>query len=234
MAVIKTEAFVLNNFCYGDSSKIVTLFTKDFGKLKAIVKGVRNYKSKMNGTLETMNYINAVIYIKNNRELQLISNAEHVKSFKNIFTDFRKLHAAYKIIELLNKTVAGQEKNISLFELLIRSYETLNSTPYNSFMIVLYFQIQLCSILGIGGDFSSENGKSETFFKLIELSEIKNLHRLFQFLDEMNFKNAELDDETLSFIVNKFEKYLQLHSIESKNYKTTRVFRDIEESVLKN
>ncbi len=53
MSIVKTEAFVLRSFRYGETSKIVTLFTRDFGKMNAIVKGARNYKSKICGTLES-------------------------------------------------------------------------------------------------------------------------------------------------------------------------------------
>ncbi|MEO6696024.1 MAG: DNA repair protein RecO, partial [Ignavibacteria bacterium] len=73
MPIVKTDAFVLKSFRYGDTSKIVTLFTEDFGKISAIVKGARNFKSKLCGVLESMNYINAIIYLKSSRELQLVT-----------------------------------------------------------------------------------------------------------------------------------------------------------------
>ncbi len=39
MSIIKTEAFVLKSLKYGETSKIVTLFTKDFGKMNVVVDG---------------------------------------------------------------------------------------------------------------------------------------------------------------------------------------------------
>ncbi len=105
MQIIKTDAFVLKSFKYGETSKIVTLFTKDHGKLNAIVKGVRNYKSRICGTMESMNYISAVIYLKESRDLQLVSNAEYKRSFKGIVNNIDKIEIAYNIIELLNKSV---------------------------------------------------------------------------------------------------------------------------------
>ncbi len=91
MPIVKSEAFVLKNFRYSETSKIVILFTKNFGKINAIVKGARNFKSRLCGTLETMNYIEAVIYFKENRDLQIISAAEYKKSFPNILGNIDKL-----------------------------------------------------------------------------------------------------------------------------------------------
>ncbi|MBK8550925.1 MAG: DNA repair protein RecO [Ignavibacteria bacterium] len=115
MSIVKTEAFVLKSFRYGETSKIVTLFTKDFGKMNAIVKGARNFKSKLCGTLESMNHINAVIYLKDNRDLQLISSAEYKKSYSNIIADFDKLEVAYQIIEIMNKSLIEHYSNKLLF-----------------------------------------------------------------------------------------------------------------------
>jgi len=126
MPIVKTEAFILKSFRYGDTSKIVTLFTKDFGKINTIVKGVRNYKSRLCGVLESMNYINTIIYLKENRDLHLLTNAEYKKSFSNILNDFDKLQASFRIIEMLNKSVVENEINTSIFDLLIRTFEKLN------------------------------------------------------------------------------------------------------------
>src|SRR5580765_3812181 len=115
MAIVKTEAFVLKSFRYGDTSKIVTLYTKDLGKISAIVKGARNFKSRICGTLETMNYINAILYVKQNRELQLLSDAEYKNSFPNIISDYSKLESAFRIIDTLNQSIGEHEKNHPLF-----------------------------------------------------------------------------------------------------------------------
>ena len=50
MPIVKSEAFVLKSFRYGETSKIVILFTKNFGKINAIVKGARNFRSRVCGT----------------------------------------------------------------------------------------------------------------------------------------------------------------------------------------
>ena len=103
MSSLKTEAIILKGFKYGDSSKIITLFSQDIGKFSAIVKGVRNSKSKNSGVFENMNLVNVLFNKKDNRDLQFISNAECISSFPKVKENFEKLMVAYKLLELHQK-----------------------------------------------------------------------------------------------------------------------------------
>ncbi len=82
--IIKTEAVVLSKLNYGDSSLIVTLFTKEYGKLSAIIKGARNPKSKMGLVIDPLNHLQIILYKKDTRELQIISSAEILTYFPKI------------------------------------------------------------------------------------------------------------------------------------------------------
>ena len=73
--IIKTEAIVLNKINYGDSSIIASLFTKDFGRLSGIIKGGRSPKSKIGSAVNQLNHLEIILYTKDTREVQLISNA---------------------------------------------------------------------------------------------------------------------------------------------------------------
>ncbi|MEO8209558.1 MAG: DNA repair protein RecO [bacterium] len=231
MSIVKTDAFVLKSFNYGDTSKIVTLFTKEFGKLNAIVKGARNYKSKLCGTLETMNYISVVIYLKENRELQLISKSEYIKSFQNILADFDKLQAAFKIIEILNKSVIEREINKTIFELLIHSYEKLNGSSENSLSSLLYFQIELVKILGLSPDFSDQNYKLETFYKFNELNVNKYFYEILRAINENGLGHTVLNYNDLVSLVNSYERYILSHTHGNKFYKSTKVFQELNQSI---
>ncbi|MDQ3019157.1 MAG: DNA repair protein RecO [Bacteroidota bacterium] len=230
MSIVKTDAFVLKSFNYGDTSKIVTLFTKEFGKLNAIVKGARNYKSKLCGTLETMNYISCVIYFKENRELQLISKSEYIKSFQNILADFEKLQTAFKIIEILNKSVIEREINDKIFELLISSYEKLNLTSANSLKSLLRFQIELVKILGLSPDFSAQNYDLETFYKFNELNANKYFYDILITINMNGLGATDLNTTDLISLVNCYETYILSHTQGNKFYKSTRVFQELNQS----
>ena len=88
MSLIKTEAIVLRSANYRDKSKIVTLYTKSHGKLGAIAKGVRDSKTRWGGVLQSMGYLNILLYYKENRTLHLLSSAEYIKTYSGIYENF--------------------------------------------------------------------------------------------------------------------------------------------------
>lgn len=230
MSIVKTEAFVLKSFKYGDTSKIVTLFTKDHGKMNAIVKGARNYRSRICGTLETMNYINAVIYLKNNRELQLLSNAEFMTSFGNILIDLDKLQAGYKIIEIINKSTIEHEVNQVIFRLLVDTYTSLNSSTRNYNLYVLYFQMRLTEIMGLNPDFSNLKGEEETLYKNNEFQVSKSLLKSLRLITEQKLDSIEsmnIDNKIQIDLISSYEKYLSSHTHGFKFYNSTKVFQEI-------
>lgn len=235
MSIVKTDAFILKSFKYGETSKIVTLFTKDFGKMNAIVKGARNYKSKLCGVFETMNYISVVIYLKENRELQLVSNAEYKKSFPNIINDFDKLQTAFRIIEILNRSLAEYEINHSIFDLLMNTYEQLNVAKENFYNYILFFQIHLIKYLGLSPDFSNlkNNFNSETFFDNSEFKLNKQQLEVLKLASQNNLevKSLNIDKDESSKLSEIYEKYLLMNTTGSKFYKSNRVFKELEQYI---
>ena len=91
MALIKTEAVVLRTRKQGETSKILSLYTKNFGKISVIAKGARSIKSKYLGALETLNYISIIIYRKEQRSLQYLREADIIHSFPDIHAQLGKM-----------------------------------------------------------------------------------------------------------------------------------------------
>jgi len=149
MNSLKTDAFILNGFKYGDTSKIVTLFSEDAGKFSAIVKGVRNNKSKLGGVFENMNHINVIFTKKDNRDLQFISKAECITSFSEIKDNFDKLMVAYKLLDLTSKMMYDYDISKEVYQLLKEAFYSLNNASRNFDLIFLLYQIRFSIIQGI-------------------------------------------------------------------------------------
>jgi DNA repair protein RecO len=152
--IIKTEAVVLRAMKYRESSKIVTLYTRDHGKISTIVKGARQVKSKYGSSLEPMSYVSVVFYDKVGRDLQLLTQSDVISTFRHLYEDLEKMSAGMTMIELLNIIAHEQEENIPLFTLLVDSLKTLNVAEKNSNNIVYAFEIHLAEILGFHPTFS--------------------------------------------------------------------------------
>ncbi len=149
MGLVESEAFVLNGFRYGESSKIITLYSKEFGKFNAIVKGVRNVKARHSGVYENMNLINVFLNKKDNRSLQVISKADIVNSFNGIKSELDKLAIGYNMLEILNKTSEEYDTSHNAFVLLRSAFGYLDKTKTNFGFVLLYYMYKLSYIQGL-------------------------------------------------------------------------------------
>lgn len=151
--IVKTEAVVLKSIKYRETSKIVTFYTRDFGKLKAIAKGARQPKNKFGSSLELMSYVLVVLYRKEHRDLQLISQCDLIKPFLHLSDDLDKMAVCVSAIELVDKVSHDEEKNEKLFRLLVDLLSVTNGATRNPRNLFLGFEIQLASILGFQPNF---------------------------------------------------------------------------------
>ncbi len=225
MSIIKTEAIVLKSSNYRDKSKILTLYTKSHGKLTSIAKGVRDAKTKWGGALQSMAFLNILLYYKENRSLHLLTGAEYIKSYNGIYESFDKMNVGFRIIELINKTTADRHEIKGLFELLTDCLNTLNDATKNFVNVLFNFEFRLAKLLGFGIDVENrasgvpkgylgyeEPGMMEE--DLIVLRAISNGN--FNEIMELNLvKSTEIAVDRF------FESHLKLH-FDNLNFSNTK------------
>ena len=161
---------------YRDTSKIVTFYTKEYGKLKGIAKGARTAKNKFGSALEPMTLSMLVIYRKDHRDLHLISQCDAIDSFKNITEDLDRMTTAFAVIELINQLTHDEERNPALFALLCATLSALNSSLKNYSSYLHAFRLRLASLFGYAPNFevcgecgktlSIDNGEKQFAFQV--------------------------------------------------------------------
>jgi DNA repair protein RecO (recombination protein O) len=173
--IIKTEAVVLSKLNYGDTSLILSVFSEDFGKMSVIIKGGRNPKGKFGMIADPLNHVQMVVYKKDTRDLQLLSNVDIISHYPRIKEDLEKTRYALAIMELIKRLTVENEANKKLFKGLIRILyliESNNEQPgilFGRFYLFLLaelgyaLELSKCGICGneIGrksGGFSFETG----------------------------------------------------------------------------
>ncbi len=148
MTINKAEAIVLHSRKQGETSKILSLFTKEFGKLGVMVKGSRSLKSRYWGVLETLNHIAIVFYYKETRELQYVSQAEIVDSFPNIHGQLGKMALAAIPCEIIDKVERPGHHNPPLFALLLGTLQALEKEDSGLRNIVRAFHLKFFDLSG--------------------------------------------------------------------------------------
>lgn len=152
MAIVKTEAVILKCDNYRETSKIITFYTRQFGKIRGIAKGVRQTKTKWGGALQSMAHLDIIIYFKENRTLHLVSGAEHVRAMQNTFSDYEKMNIGFRIVELLNRTTPDQQVNNGIFDLVAGSLRNLEDATKNFVNVLFNYEFKLLKLLGFEVD----------------------------------------------------------------------------------
>lgn len=143
----KTQGIVLGSTDWHETSKIVTFYTKDFGKIRGVAKGARRKKSKFS-PLEILSRHTIVFYEREDRDLYTLGECQAEETFPNIRKDIKKIAYGAYLAELVN-AVSTSEKNELLFDLFSKALHFLDKKE-DSEIIVRAFEIRLLDILGLG------------------------------------------------------------------------------------
>ncbi len=143
-----TEAIVLRSMKYRSSSKIVTLYTRSRGKVSIIAKGARDRRSPFGSALEPMSYISVVFYWKEGRDLQILSEASHLRIFHTLAVRLETMAAGLAIVELAQLVTRYQEANPEMFGLILGSLTVLDGREEDPALVLCAFEIRLAGVLG--------------------------------------------------------------------------------------
>jgi len=148
--ITHTSAIVFRSVDYGESSKIVTLFTEEHGKIAVMVHGAKKPKSKFGGLIEVGNLLDVVYYYKSSRSVQTLSEASFMQKTFNIRTDFAKMAILTSAIELINQLLHEGEVNTPIFKATKQFILWLEETRESPRNIFPYLQIRLAELAGHG------------------------------------------------------------------------------------
>lgn len=149
MAINKSEAVVTRSLRLGETSKIVWLYTKDFGRVKVVAKGARSAKNRFGSSLELFTHCSVVFYQKDRRDLQLLSESDTLRHFSVLETDVARFAFASACIELLNTMIVGEDANPPLFQLLLDTLRSFEECPRQGLRSVFWsFELKAAGLLG--------------------------------------------------------------------------------------
>ncbi|HOM27047.1 MAG TPA: DNA repair protein RecO, partial [bacterium] len=147
MPPILIEGFILKKINFRETSVILTLFTKEFGKIKGVLKGVRKEKSKIPPLTFTEGaYISTFLY-KKRSELNLLSSPNLINFF--YFEDKKSSKIYYYILKLIDLFTPELQKDENIFYLLKETIENLKQNK-KKHLIFLTFKIKFIEFLGYG------------------------------------------------------------------------------------
>ena len=153
MAAQKTEAIVIRTFPLKEFHKIITFYTPDYGKVKAVAYGVKSPKSRLGGSLELLNHGTLIFQYRENRELQNITDFNLINGFDTMRSDFTRITYGCYFAELVDSIASEGIASPEIFELLRTTYQFLldvNDVP----LLARGFEIKFLDCAGYGPELS--------------------------------------------------------------------------------
>ncbi len=146
MAVIKTQGIVLRYVNYRDADRIVTLFSRELGKIQVTARGCRRQKSRLLVATELFCYGEYILYLRQGR--YTMTQCEIKDDFYNIRTNLDTLAYSTYLINLCEEAVQPGDGNSYLFRLLLNALTYLSYSDLNPLDITLIFSLKMIDLLG--------------------------------------------------------------------------------------
>ncbi len=154
MSTYKTQGIIIKRNNFGESSLLLHIFTKDYGKIEAIARSARKLKGKLKGHLELFLLVD--IIMAHGKSIDTITSSLTIENFFNLRKNLKSIFAVYHLLEIIEKTTEEMNKDVRIFNLLHKTLYFLNYLEGKNFdnaslklrLTILLYQIQMIEILG--------------------------------------------------------------------------------------
>lgn len=142
---ITVEALVLRHSDWGEADRILTLFTRQAGKLRAIAKGARKLHSRKAGHLEPFTRVK--LLLAKGRDFWIITQADTIDAYPAVREDLLRTGYAAYLCELLDRFTQEEGQSIPLFEELAQGLGRVAALE-DPFVTMRYFELRLLDHTG--------------------------------------------------------------------------------------
>ncbi len=145
--ITKVEGMIVNETPYGDSSKIIQVFTKEYGIIGIMCKGVKSMKSRLRALTIKFTYGYFYIYYKEDK-LSILKDVDIIDDFKRIKNDIILISYLNYLTELTSQVYKQCEDN-SLYDLYISAVKKINNLM-DPLVITNIIELKYLPFLGVG------------------------------------------------------------------------------------
>ena len=142
---IRTEGVILRRRDFGESDRILELFTRKLGRVTVIAKGARKPSSKISGHLEL--FMRSSFLISRGRNLHIVTQAEAIEPYDSLRKDLTGIGRGAYVVELVDAVTYEEGSNIKLYDLLVSALDSL-SAGEGPGITILYYEIHLIALVG--------------------------------------------------------------------------------------
>jgi DNA repair protein RecO (recombination protein O) len=145
VSLYRDHGVVLRSWKLGEADRIVSIITRDNGKVRAVAKGVRKPSSRFGARLEPTCHLSLQLY-RGRGDLDTVTQVETIDRFPSLRTDLDRWARASAMLEAVEQLSLEREPNEALFEMLVRALRTL--TDNESPLVVAGFFLKVLALEG--------------------------------------------------------------------------------------
>lgn len=149
---LRVEAVVLRHSDWGEADRMLGLFTREHGKLRAVAKGVRRLRSRKAGHLEPFTRVK--LLLAHGRDLWIVTQADTVDAYLPLRENLEKIAQASYVLELLDRFTYEEGANRNIYQLLVDTLSRLEQDA-DSFLTLRYYELHLLDFLGFRPDLNT-------------------------------------------------------------------------------
>ncbi len=142
---MRVEAVVLRHSDWGEADRLLWLYTRELGKVRAIAKGARKLRSRKAGHLEP--FTRVALQLARGREWLIVTQAETIDAFTPLREELLQVGYAAYVVELLDRFTYEEGENRLLYKLLADTLERLSQGQETN-LALRYYEIRLLDLLG--------------------------------------------------------------------------------------
>jgi len=142
---LRVEAIVLRHSDWGEADRMLGLFTRELGKVRAVAKGARKRHSRKAGHLEPFTRVS--LLLARGRDTLIVTQAEAVDPHLALREDLVRVGYAAYVVELLDRFTYEEGENAALYRLLAETLARLDQEPESAFC-VRYYEMRLLDLVG--------------------------------------------------------------------------------------
>ena len=146
---LTVDAVVLRHSDWGEADRMLSVFTRQAGKLRVVAKGVRKLRSRKAGHLEPFTHVR--LLLARGRDFWIVTQAETIDAYLPLREDLLRTGYAAYLVELLDRFTYEEGEAPGLFQLLVEGLARVELLP-DPFISVRYYELRLLDLVGFRPD----------------------------------------------------------------------------------
>lgn len=208
----KIQGIILNISQFKEADKLVTIFSKDNGKINLLARGANKILSKKNFFLDTLNYVEFMVY-PSRSGYDLIIETRIIDDFVKIKSDFFSIKIIYYFLEILNHFLVQEIDSEKIFTAFLDFLEQLTflTTNKQRQVLIIYFQLKILNIFGFSPELYNCVVCQTKFVS--NTSRIVNFEDTLGYICDKHFDIINFSDNLIRDDIIKIQRYLNSQNI---------------------